>query len=354
MRVAFDMGIPLIHPTGVSRYVAELANALQRLDVELRPFIVSFRAREVNPAFVHARVPARLVQLAWRTVGHPVIERLVGAVDVVHGTNFVLPPARSAKGVVTIHDVAFRRRDGHVRSPRLAALSPWSVRNADAVVVPTQTIADEVVEVYGALPEQTVVTYEGVAPSWFKARPLRDVDLERLGIRRPFAMALGTIQPRKNLYRLVEAWAGAASSLRDWTLVLAGPAGWGRELPAAPNVVRTNWIDDDVLHGLFAAAEFFCYPSLYEGFGLPPLEAMAAGTPCLVGDYGAARELFADTALLVNRVDTDAIAEGLVRLATDEALRSSLVSAGRARAQEFTWERVGRSTIRAYEVALRA
>jgi glycosyltransferase involved in cell wall biosynthesis len=354
VRVAFDMGIPAVRPTGVSRYVAELAAALTPLEVELRPFIVSFRARDVNPAFVHVRVPARLVQLAWRAVGHPTVERLVGQVDLVHGTNFVLPPARAAKGVVTIHDVAFRRSDGHVRSPRLAALAPWSVRNADAVVVPTQTIADEVVDVYGARPDRTVVTYEGVAPSWFEARPLEDKDLERLGISRPFTMALGTIQPRKNLRRLVDAWTATASSLPEWTLVLAGPAGWGPKLPTAPNIVQTGWMDNEFLHGLFGAAEFFCYPSLYEGFGLPPLEAMAAGTPCLLGDYGAARELFAETALLVNRLDTDAIAEGLLRLANDEALRSKLISAGRARAREFTWERVARATIRAYEIALEA
>jgi glycosyltransferase involved in cell wall biosynthesis len=147
---------------------------------------------------------------------------------------------------------------------------------------------------------------------------------------------------------LLEAWRMASKSLDGWTLVLAGPKGWGPELPATPDVLLPGWIDEASLPGLVAAASVFCYPSLYEGFGLPPLEAMAAGTPVVAARYRTAEEVLGDAVELVDGLDSGALAEALVRVASDPALRTSLSMTGRARAAGFTWARAAKATFNAY------
>jgi glycosyltransferase involved in cell wall biosynthesis len=131
-------------------------------------------------------------------------------------------------------------------------------------------------------------------------------------------------------------------------LVLAGPKGWGPALPKVDGVRTLGWVGDETLPGLLAGAEIFCYPSLYEGFGLPPLEAMAAGTPAVVGRYEAAPEVLGDAAVLVDPLDQDALAAALVAVGTDESLRSRLRIKGRGRATGFTWTGTARATVVGY------
>jgi glycosyltransferase involved in cell wall biosynthesis len=297
-------------------------------------------------------VPARLAQAAWRRFDRPSIHALTGDIDVIHATNFVLPPTGSTPAVVTVHDLSFFRGDVHASLQRLRDQVPWSIARAARVLVPSQAIASEVTERFGIARDKLAVTYEGVAPVFFGVSPLADQALRARGVTRPFMLAAGTIQPRKNFERLLEAWRAAATDLEGWTLVVAGPAGWGPDLPETPGVKLIGWVGDETLPGLLAAADVFCYPSLYEGFGLPPLEAMAAGTPSLVGRYSAAEEIVGDAALLVDPCDAGAIADGLVRLATDGALRKRLALAGKIRAATFTWERTATATIGVYRSIL--
>jgi alpha-1,3-rhamnosyl/mannosyltransferase len=248
--------------------------------------------------------------------------------------------------VVTVHHLSFYRDETFPGGERLRDLVPWSVERAAATVVPSQAVADEVIERFGAPPTRIFVTHEGVAPEFFGATPLADAALAAMGVTRPFALALGTISPRKNLHRLVEAWMHAG--LEGWSLVLAGPSGWGPRLPAAPGVIEIGWVADETLPGLLAAAEIFCYPSLYEGFGRPPLEAMATGTATLVGSYAAGEEVLGDAALYVDSQDVDDITRGFETLASDGGLRRRLTVAGRARAARYTWEGTAKATLEAY------
>lgn len=353
-RVAFDAGPLLDPPTGVGRYARELARTLEALGVDLRRYAVAWRGAR-DDSIARWRVPARVAQAVWRRAGRPSIERLTGPVDVVHGTNFTLPALGGAAGVVTVHDLSFLRDDTFPGGRRLRALVPDAIRRARRVVVPTEAIAAEVAGLYALARDRLVVAREGVSPVFYGAAPLADGALARLGVARPFALAVGTVEPRKNLARLLQAWGRVAGSeLGGWTLALAGPAGWGPALPPTPGVVPVGWVGDETLPGLLAAAEVFCYPSLYEGFGLPPLEAMAAGTPALVGRYSAAEEVVGDAALLVSPTDVDEIGDGLVRLVRDEASRRRLMRAGRARAAGFTWERTAVATRGAYEEAMQS
>lgn len=353
MRVALDCGPLLDPPTGVGRYTRELARALEARGTDVvRYAVAARRANAADGSMLRWRVPARLAQASWRMFGRPPIERLTGGVDVVHATNFVLPALRSTPGAVTVHDLSFERDDVWPGGKRLRDLVAWSVRRAAVVITPTQTVADEVAERYGVSEDSLAVTHEGVSPVFFGATPLSGTALSCLGIRGPFFVAVGTIEPRKNLQRLVDAWRTVRRDLSEHTLVIAGPQGWGRELQVGEGVVLAGWVSEETLPGLLAAAEGFCYPSLYEGFGLPPLEAMAAGTPALVGAYAAAIEVLGDAALLVDPVDVGALAEGLVALGTDEALRTKLKLSGRARATTYTWEQAAKATEAAYRRAV--
>lgn len=266
----------------------------------------------------------------------------------MHATNFVLPRLARTPGVVTVHDLSFYRNDVFPGGARLRDLVPWSVRRAAKVITPTQAIAEEVRDRYELSADRVAVTPEGVSPLFFGATPLADTNLGRMGIPGPFVVAVGTLEPRKNLARLLEAWRIVQPQLDDWRLVLAGPKGWGPDLPPTPGVVLTGWVGDETLPGLYAAASVFCYPSSYEGFGLPPLEAMAAGTAVIAGAYSAAPEVLGEAALLVDPGDTEALAAALERLITDEGLRRKQQVAGRARAARFTWDNTSRATIRAY------
>jgi glycosyltransferase involved in cell wall biosynthesis len=346
MKIAFDSGPLLDPPTGVARYTRELGDALEARGIDLQRYAVALRG-SVPPGVARMRVPARLAQVAWRRFGRPKIERLTGPVDVVHATNFVLPPS-GAPGVVTVHDLSFYRDDTFPGGHRLRELVPWSVERAAMVLTPTRAVADEVKERYRVPDDRVTVTAEGVSPVFFGATPLSDTALGRLGISGPFVVAAGSIEPRKNLPRLLQAWRLIADHLDGWTLVLAGPTGWGPQLPEAPGVVLPGFLGDETLPGLFAAAEIFCYPSLYEGFGLPPLEAMAAGTPVVAGNYPCAREVLDGAALIVDPTSVEALAEALRSLATDSSLRRRLVLQGRARASDFSWEKTAAVTEKAY------
>lgn len=350
LRIAFDVAPLIDEQTGVGRYARELLHALESLGADVRRYAVALRGG-TDSSVARWRVPARVLQTSWLRTDRPPIERLAGDVDVVHATNFVLPAVRKAAGVVTVHDLSFYREDTFPGGTRLRRLVPWSVRRAARVITPTRAVADEVTAELGVAPERISVTHEGVSSLFFGATPLSESTLARFGIRPPFAVAAGTIEPRKNLTRLLAAWRLAVADLKGWTLVLAGPRGWGPDLPETPGVVLTGWIGDETLPGLLSAADLFCYPSLYEGFGLPPLEAMAAGTPVLAGDYPCASEVLGDAALIVDARSVASLAEGLVKLAGDTSLRRSLAVGGRAHASGFTWEKTAARTLAAYHRA---
>lgn len=316
------------------------------------PYAVTLRGTPPGFEVTRWKLPARAVQTAWRRFGRPSIKRLVPDADIVHGTNFVLPALGGLAGVVTVHDLSFYRDDTFPGGERLRDLVPWSVARARAVVVPTQTIKAEVAERYALDGEGIHVTHEGVSPEFFGAAPLSGMALGRMGIPGPFVLAVGTIEPRKNLKRLLSAWSMIHSELGDWRLVIAGPRGWGEDLPETEGVMLLGWVGDETLPGLLAAADVFCYPSLYEGFGLPPLEAMAAGTASVVGRYGAAPEVLGDAAFLVDPLEVDDLARGLLAVATDGSVRRRLELAGRSQAARYTWTATARATMGAYEAAM--
>jgi len=361
MRVAID-GTPLLGSrTGVGEVTHGIVNHLAaRSDVDLVVYAVTFSGRRelasVIPAEARAAVrpvPARAVRALWARTAHPRIERWTGPVDVVHATNFVGPPA-GAPVLVTIHDLTF------LRYPELCTPDtlryPQSIRRAldrgAHIHVPSDFVRTEVQEAFGLEAERVTRIYSGLTAS-----PAQASAGQAFPGSRRYVLALGTIEPRKNLPALVAAFDAVAATDPDLELVIVGPDGWGvdalthavAEAHHRDRIRRLGWVDEATRADLLAGATAFAYPSRYEGFGFPPLEAMAAGVPVVATRAGAVPEVVGEAAELVEPDDVDALAGALGRVLTDDARRAELVTRGTERIRRYSWTTTASELVALYE-----
>ena len=290
-----------------------------------------------------APLPARAVRALWRHADVPPIEWLTGPVDVVHGPNFVVPPARNAARLATVHDLTAVRFAELVTSDvgRYPALIRRAVAGGAHVHTVSQYVADEVIDTFAIPPDRVHVVPNGVPPvaGGVAARGLA------MAGGGPYVLALGTIEPRKDLPSLVQAFDAVAACEPELRLVIAGPDGWGtaelaRAIDGAAHrsrIVRRGWVAPGERADLLAGATVFAYPSRYEGFGIPPLEAMTAGVPVVTTRAGALPETVGDAALLVDAGDVDALGSAIAAVLHDTTRRAGLVARGRVRAARFSW-----------------
>jgi glycosyltransferase involved in cell wall biosynthesis len=349
--VAVDATPLLGRPTGVGVAVRGLLRSLDGAGLDVVGFGQTGTGWRRLPALLPDRVrgsrgpmPAAVLQRLWARVDVPPLQWWTGHLDVAHGTNFVVPPAGRAARLVTVHDLT------PVRYPELctaAALRyPDLVRRAlrRGAVVHTSSafVAAEVAAHFDVDADRIHVVPWGVdVPD----QPGRDT---RGSTGRPYILGLGTVEPRKDFPLLVRAFDRIAGSQPDLELRIAGPEGWAEDAlraavvasPYAGRIRRVGWLADPT--DLIAGAAVFAYPSVYEGFGLPPLEAMALGVPVVATAVGAVPEVVGDAADLVVGGDVDGLAGALLRALDDDAHRHRLVAAGRARVARFTWTDAGR------------
>ncbi len=363
LRVALD-GTPLLGKrTGIGVATSLMLIALAaRDDVTVSAFAVTWKNRRDLALSVPDGVGteqrpmvARPLMAAWSRMNRPKIERFVGPIDVVHGTNYVVPPSRRAGRVVSVYDLTFARHPelcepATLRFDRLIARA---LRGGAIVHTPSHFIAEEVREHFGARREQMATVHLGVPPL---AAPDHHGAAQVVPAGRPYILSIGTAEPRKDLPSLVRAFDALAARHADLELVLVGPPGWGtpaleeaiRASHARDRIRQAGFVSDEVLSGLLSGARALAYPSIYEGFGFPPLQAMAAGVPVVTTRAGAVTEIVGGAALVVDPGEVDDLAAALQVAVDDEAQRSVLITAGRARTKDFTWEKTASGLMEAY------
>ena len=368
MRLAVDATALLPPRTGIGVFTAEVLRALAaRPDMHVSAFNATWRGRERGwlPSDVAdevhevpGRIPTGRVRWLWdflsipRLLSVPRLEWFAGKADVVHGPNYRVPPTTRAAAVVSVHDVSFEHgppicgRGGraHRRSVRAA------VRAGAWIHTDSDYVAAEVRDIYRIEPHRVVAVPLGVRLPPAGSHPAPGS---------PYVLALGSANRRKGLTTLVAAFDALAQQLPDLRLIHAGPDGdasdkladaIGRS-PHHDRILRLGWVDDGARTALIEQAAAVAYPSLYEGFGLVPLEAMAAGRPVVTTPVSAIPEVSGNAAVYAAAGDADALADGLQRVLTDTSLAADLGARGRLRAASYTWERTAEGLIDLYRRA---
>ncbi|HET9730465.1 MAG TPA: glycosyltransferase family 1 protein [Acidimicrobiia bacterium] len=353
--VAIDV-TPMIGPrTGIGNAVAEILRAVSALEdgPRLVPYALSVRARQMRadvPATTHfVPIPARVLLRSWTRLDAPRIDRFLGNARVLHATNYLAPPSRLPT-LITVHDCSFVRYP-ELCTPEVRAFEPIlrrALTRGATIHTVSEFIADDVEEVFGRdlrAQGKLVVIPWGVPPLGPESA-MPEALATRIGAR-PYVLAIGTLEPRKNLAQLVSAFGEIAADLPDLLLVLAGRDGPARpavdaaiaRLPQTvqQRVILAGGVSDPARRALLERATAVAYPSIYEGFGFPTLEAMSVGVPVVAARAGAVPEVTGDAAVLVDATDEQALGDAIARLVTDEPGRAALIARGWRQAARYSW-----------------
>jgi len=382
MRIGIDVTSAVTQSAGIGRYTRELMRALFALDAPHTYSLFYATAKRVKqpidrlpPGTRVRRLPFhdRWLARIWHRLEIPIpVELVTGDIDLFHSPDFTLPPTRPrTRTLLTVHDLSFLRDpDSAVPSLRrfLTRAVSRSVARAQRVLADSQATKDDLTALFGTPANKIDVLLSGVDARF---KPIRDPDMLAAVRARydlgdgPFVLAVGTLGPRKNYVRLIQAfgqvvgrwWQIGADQMGDVNLVLAGGKGWMFDdifaevtrLGLQERVKFTGFVDEADLPALYSSASVLAYVSLYEGFGLPVLEAMACGVPVIGSNVSSIPEVVGDAGLLVNPTDVDAIAAGLIGLLTDVSARDDFMRAGLQRAAQFTWEAAARQLLSIYD-----
>jgi glycosyltransferase involved in cell wall biosynthesis len=357
---------------GLGRYAEQLARGLAALAPE-RLALFFNREHGVSPLAGLERLPTRSVALGykpWRMlvwlgqlagVGY---NRLVPGAELFHATEHLLLPLRGVPSVLTVHDLIFRHLPQHHKPLNrwyLNLTMPLYCRRATHLIAVSEQTRADVQAAYGVPSNRITVIPEAADPRFAPAAPSAVAATRaRYGLPERYLLTVGTLEPRKNLNRLLSAWAPLYQAGQAPPLVLAGKPGWLNEAfyaaleasPARAGVIRTGYVEDEHLPALYTGAALFVLPSVYEGFGLPPLEAMASGTPVACSDIPALREVAGEAALYFDPLQTEAIQAALLEGLRRDDLRAALRERGLERARSFSWERAAQETLAVYQRAL--
>jgi glycosyltransferase involved in cell wall biosynthesis len=398
MHIAIDFTAAVRQVAGVGRHTRSLISALLDLQTPDLKFTLFYAAGGLNsqqltylyaleakrlPNVKFVRLPFSEPNLTrfWQRLHAPVPLEWVARFDrpfpffpapfdkpdIWHFPDFAIPPLRHGKGIVTIHDLSFmitpECADAGLRE-YLSKTVPRAVKKADKVIVVSENIKQELINRLNVPPEKIGVVYNGVGAQFQPVEDKKRLEdaRKRLDLPSKFALFVGTIEPRKNLARLVEAWAEVKKHPQgaDCKLVLAGRRGWLYEpifsritgLNLQNEIIWLNFVADTDLPLLYNLADLYVFPSLNEGFGISPLESMACGTPVVTADNSALRELFSESAVMVDAENTASIAQGILAVLSDKSGDDRRVADLRHRglelARQFTWENSARQTLEIY------
>ena len=357
---------------GIHNYIQQLIDHLPTADPALRVTIFTGRIqeelRELHPGLCWetSRWPTErpFVRIAWEQLVQPWALRRAG-VALLHALAFVSPVGALTPAVVTVHDLSFLRFPERFRPANrlyLSVMTRFSCRRARRIIAVSQATADEIVRLLGVPLERIDVVPHGVEHERFHPLPTGQVEAFRRekGLPKRFVLFVGTLEPRKNLKALIEAFVRTEAMREGVRLLVVGGKGWYyqeilklvEDLDLTDAVCFAGFVPAAELPLWYNAATIFVYPSLYEGFGMPLLEAMACGTPVIGSDASCLPEVVGDAGLLVPPDDVEGLAARMKRLLADADLRADLSQRGRVRASAFTWEGTARATVTSYRRAL--
>jgi glycosyltransferase involved in cell wall biosynthesis len=361
MRVAIDATPLLVRSAGVKNYLYHWIRHLRQLagpDVirtlpPLNPLPPLTHERSIA-GFWQTKIGIATLLVANRT-RVPVASWAMRDAALFHTTHLLRNPPRRGLLTTTVHDMtSWLMPELHTAANVRADHSfAETLKRANGVIAVSQSTKDDAIRILGLAPEKIAVIHSGVASEFFRVPPA-DLDSvrKRYGLHRPFVLFVGTIEPRKNIDLLLDAYGQLAPSLREeFELVLAGPIGWAREDTVARLGVSRylGYIPEPDIAPLTAAATAFLYPSLYEGFGFPVAQAMAAGVPVITSNTSSLPEIAGDAALLIDPRSTSELRDALSRLLLSSGLRAELAARGRRRALNFTWETCAARSLEFFE-----
>ena len=369
MAIYIDVAAAVHGRAGLGRYAESLARALLAKDPER--FALFFnRDDEVRGLAGLEHVPVRSVTAGYKPWRLAVwlgqlaglgFDCLLPGADLYHATEHLLMPLRRVPAVLTVHDLIFRLFPEHHKRLNywyLNAAMPLFCRRASALIAVSQATKDDLVRMYGLDPAKISVVHESAAPHFAPApAPHVEAVLSRYHLPRRYLLHVGTIEPRKNLNRLLEAVHRLRQAGEDVRLVVVGSKGWLfesffqrlEELALGDAVILPGYVPDADLPAMYSGARLVAVPSLYEGFGLPVLEAMASGAPVICSHTSSLPEVGGDAARYFDPGDVTAMAETILAVWRDEALCQAMRQAGLARAARFSWARAADQTLAVYD-----
>jgi len=361
MHVCLDIQSALAQRAGVGRYTRMLAENLPLTagadNLSLFYFDFKRRGCDFAPDGVKQRsiswIPGRIVQGGWKTIGFPPFNWFAGSADVFHFPNFIRPPLTRGKSVVTIHDAAFLRYPETIEAKNYRYLSRCikkTVDKSDAIICVSSFTANELKELLDVSTDKLRVIPSGLSPTHRRAS-IGDIQAmrQRLQLDRPYLLSVGTLEPRKNYPFLIDVFEKLNF---DGDLVIAGMKGWKTDgiferrnhSPKREHIRLLEYVDEKDLAALYSEAEVFVIPSLYEGFGFPPLESMQCGTPVISAATGSLPEVLGNAAKMIDGFNVNEWVDIVETVLGDTTTRDALIAKGYQQSASYTWEQTARLT----------
>jgi len=365
MKIGIDIS-QIVHGTGVSFYTASLVENLARIDNEneyvligsslrlrnvLNEFVVQIKKINNNFSSKIIPLPPILAEPLWNKFRFSSIEKFIGQIDVFHSSDWTQPSTKAAK-VTTIHDFGFLKYPA-VGHPKIVATMKRRLelvkKECDLIIAVSKATKKDTIDLLGIPSQKIRVVYEA-APDEFKKTTAKEIKKvkNKFKIKGDFLLSVSTLEPRKNLQRIISAFRVLKKKNKSLSLVMVGKVGWGESLSIEDGEILTGYISDHELSALYSGASCFLYPSLYEGFGQPILEAMNCGCPVVTANISSMPEVAGEAAVLVDPLSVKSIAEGIKKALKN---REKLIEKGFKQVKKFSWEKCARETLAVYEEA---
>lgn len=357
MKIAIDVTASIYQGSGIATYYNRLIPELLQLKTE-HEFILfgySFRRKDkLKLAQKKFPLPPKIMEIVWNKIHTFPVELLIGDCDLLHTWDFIQPPTKKAKIITTLHDLTPIKYPQYQHKSIISAYKSglfWVKKEASAIITDSYATKVEIIESLQVKSQMVKVVYLGVGeefgifyrlPQAEKKSQIKKVK-KKYKLQTDYLLCVSTREPRKNLQRVIEAYQSLNLAM---DLVIAGNYGWGAKEKPASGVKIIGFVEDSDLPALYAGASCFLYPSLYEGFGLPVLEAMAVGCPVLTSYMGSLSEIADDSAVLVNPEKVEAIACGIIAALENKQI---LIENGLDQVKKFSWKKTAAETLKVYE-----